>query len=49
MQLLFVSAVVGLTGFSLLLVMVLSRPFAGDLSVTPAPYKEAALAQFWTK
>ncbi|MFF9006535.1 hypothetical protein ACF087_11925 [Streptomyces goshikiensis] len=47
MQLLFVSAVAGLIGFSLLLVMVLDRPFAGELSVTPAPYKEAALAQFW--
>ncbi|MFJ6719612.1 MULTISPECIES: DUF4239 domain-containing protein [unclassified Streptomyces] len=47
MQLLFVSAVAALIGFSLLLVMVLDRPFAGDLSVSPAPYKEAALAQFW--
>ncbi|WP_327283891.1 MULTISPECIES: DUF4239 domain-containing protein [unclassified Streptomyces] len=47
MQLLFVSAVAGLIGFSLLLVMALDRPFAGDLSVSPAPYKEAALAQFW--
>ncbi|MCJ1679138.1 DUF4239 domain-containing protein [Streptomyces sp. APSN-46.1] len=47
MQLLFVSAVAGLIGFSLLLVMALDRPFAGELSVSPAPYKEAALAQFW--
>ncbi|MET9697861.1 DUF4239 domain-containing protein [Streptomyces sp. NPDC006529] len=47
MQLLFVSAVAGLIGFSLLLVVALDRPFAGDLSVSPAPYKEAALAQFW--
>ncbi|MFJ9646791.1 bestrophin-like domain [Streptomyces sp. NPDC004244] len=47
MQLLFVSAVAGLIGFSLLLVMVLDRPFAGELSVSPAPYKEAALSQFW--
>ncbi|MCX4629330.1 MULTISPECIES: bestrophin-like domain [unclassified Streptomyces] len=47
MQLLFVSAVAALIGFSLLLVMALDRPFAGELSVTPAPYKEAALAQFW--
>lgn len=47
MQLLFVSAVAGLIGFSLLLVMALDRPFAGDLAVSPAPYKEAALAQFW--
>lgn len=47
MQLLFVSAVAGLIGFSLLLVVALDRPFAGDLSVSPAPYKEAALARFW--
>ncbi|MFF5705245.1 hypothetical protein ACFY7H_22500 [Streptomyces sp. NPDC012794] len=47
MQLLFVSAVAGLIGFSLLLVVVLDRPFAGELSVSPAPYNEAALAQFW--
>ncbi|MFF4324762.1 DUF4239 domain-containing protein [Streptomyces sp. NPDC001568] len=47
MQLVFVAAVAGLIGFSLLLVVALDRPFAGDLSVSPAPYKEAALAQFW--
>ncbi|MFG2879563.1 DUF4239 domain-containing protein [Streptomyces sp. NPDC048337] len=49
MQLLFVSAVAGLIGFSLLLVMAMDRPFAGDLSVSPEPYKEAALAQFWAQ
>ncbi|GLV90127.1 hypothetical protein Slala04_15810 [Streptomyces lavendulae subsp. lavendulae] len=48
MQLLFVSAVAGLIGFSLLLVVALDRPFAGDLSVSAEPYKEAALARFWT-
>ncbi|MFF5446823.1 DUF4239 domain-containing protein [Streptomyces sp. NPDC012888] len=47
LQLLFVSAVAGLIGFSLLLVLVLDRPFAGELSVSPAPYKEGALARFW--
>ncbi|MBW5482906.1 bestrophin-like domain [Streptomyces bambusae] len=47
MQLLFVSAVAALIGFSLLLVLVLDRPFAGELSVSSTPYKEAALAQFW--
>ncbi|WP_030207415.1 DUF4239 domain-containing protein [Streptomyces sp. NRRL S-87] len=47
MQLLFVSAVAALIGFSLLLVLVLDRPFAGELSVSPNPYKEGALAQFW--
>ncbi|MFJ6797692.1 DUF4239 domain-containing protein [Streptomyces sp. NPDC091268] len=47
MQLLFVSAVAGLIAFSLLLVVALDRPFAGDLSVSPQPYKESALARFW--
>ncbi|MFD7321775.1 DUF4239 domain-containing protein [Streptomyces sp. NPDC059875] len=47
MQLLFVGAVAALIGFSLLLVVVLDRPFAGELSVSPAPYQEGALAQFW--
>ncbi|MFC8506736.1 DUF4239 domain-containing protein [Streptomyces sp. NPDC057411] len=47
-QLLFVSAVAGLVGFSLLLVFVLDRPFAGDLSVSPAPYREGALARYWS-
>ncbi|MGW5422871.1 bestrophin-like domain [Streptomyces sp. NPDC003943] len=46
-QLLFVASVAGLIGFSLLLVVVLDRPFAGDLSVSPAPYKEGALARYW--
>ncbi|MEU6985725.1 hypothetical protein ABZ946_20195 [Streptomyces sp. NPDC046324] len=47
MQLLFVGAVAALIGFSLLLVVVLDRPFAGELSVSPVPYQEGALAQFW--
>ncbi|MFD5328220.1 DUF4239 domain-containing protein [Streptomyces sp. NPDC127092] len=46
-QLLFVASVAALIGFSLLLVVVLDRPFAGELSVTPAPYKEGALARYW--
>lgn len=46
-QVLFVASVAGLVGFSLLLVFVLDRPFAGDLSVSPAPYREGALAQYW--
>ncbi|GAA5024056.1 hypothetical protein GCM10025734_82030 [Kitasatospora paranensis] len=45
---LFVGSVAGLVGFSLLLVFVLDRPFSGDLSVSPAPYREGALAQYWT-
>ncbi|MGW0121525.1 bestrophin-like domain [Streptomyces sp. NPDC003327] len=47
-QLLFVSSVAALIGFSLLLVFVLDRPFAGELSVSPAPYREGALARYWS-
>ncbi|MFE9928497.1 DUF4239 domain-containing protein [Streptomyces sp. NPDC005533] len=47
-QLLFVASVSALIGFSLLLVFVLDRPFAGELSVSPAPYREGALAQYWS-
>ncbi|MEU6373586.1 DUF4239 domain-containing protein [Streptomyces sp. NPDC046909] len=46
-QILFVASVAGLVGFSLLLVVVLDRPFAGDLSVSPDPYREGALSQYW--
>ncbi|MEV6979428.1 DUF4239 domain-containing protein [Kitasatospora sp. NPDC093806] len=46
-RLLFVGSVAGLIGFSLLLVLVLDRPFAGDLCVSPQPFKESSLAQFW--
>lgn len=47
MQLLFGAAVAGLIGFSLLLVVVLDRPFAGDLSVSPELFKQGKLEQFW--
>ncbi|MEU7026390.1 DUF4239 domain-containing protein [Streptomyces sp. NPDC046275] len=47
-QLLFVASVAALVGFSLLLVLVLDRPFAGELSVSPDPYREGALARYWT-
>ncbi|MCX5377661.1 DUF4239 domain-containing protein [Streptomyces sp. NBC_00091] len=47
MQLLFVASVAALIGFSLLLVLVLDRPFAGELSVDPSPFREGALVQFW--
>ncbi|MEU6880426.1 DUF4239 domain-containing protein [Streptomyces sp. NPDC046712] len=47
-QLLFVASVAALIGFSLLLVFVLDRPFAGELSVSPAPYREGALEKYWT-
>ncbi|MFB7378126.1 DUF4239 domain-containing protein [Kitasatospora purpeofusca] len=46
-RLLFVGTVATLIGFSLLLVIVLDRPFSGDLSVSPQPFKESALARFW--
>ncbi|MET9953291.1 DUF4239 domain-containing protein [Streptomyces sp. NPDC006339] len=46
-QLLFVASVAALIGFSLLLVFVLDRPFAGELSVSPAPYREGALERYW--
>ncbi|MFF2614713.1 DUF4239 domain-containing protein [Kitasatospora sp. NPDC058046] len=46
-RMLFVGSVAALIGFSLLLVLVLDRPFAGELSVSPAPFKESALARFW--
>ncbi|AJF63831.1 DUF4239 domain-containing protein [Streptomyces vietnamensis] len=47
MQFLFVASVAGLIGFSLLLVLVLDRPFAGDLTVSPQPFKESSLSRFW--
>ncbi|MEV7547578.1 DUF4239 domain-containing protein [Streptomyces sp. NPDC089915] len=47
MQLLFVGAVSGLIGFTLLLIIVLDRPFAGDLCVSPAAYTQGALERFW--
>ncbi|MFD7027371.1 DUF4239 domain-containing protein [Streptomyces sp. NPDC059917] len=47
-QILFIASVSGLIGFSLLLVFVLDRPFSGDLSVSPDPYREGALARYWT-
>ncbi|MFF4038181.1 DUF4239 domain-containing protein [Streptomyces sp. NPDC001816] len=48
-QILFVASVAALIGFSLLLVFVPDRPFAGDLSVSPAPFRQGALAPFWTE
>ncbi|MCJ0870663.1 DUF4239 domain-containing protein [Streptomyces sp. AP-93] len=47
MQVLFVASVAALIGFSLLLVLVLDRPFAGELSVNPSAYKDGVLAQLW--
>ncbi|MFJ7206670.1 hypothetical protein ACIQWR_24455 [Streptomyces sp. NPDC098789] len=49
MQFLFVASVAGLIGFSLLLVLVLDRPFAGDLTVSPEPFMESSLSPFWSQ
>ncbi|MEV7601368.1 DUF4239 domain-containing protein [Kitasatospora sp. NPDC089797] len=46
-RMLFVSSVAALIGFSLLLVLVLDRPFVGDLSISPLPFQESSLARFW--
>ncbi|GGS07496.1 hypothetical protein GCM10010252_52890 [Streptomyces aureoverticillatus] len=46
-QLMFVVSVAALIGVSLLLCLTLDHPFSGDLSVSPAPFKEGVLAQFW--
>ncbi|MFF3920444.1 DUF4239 domain-containing protein [Streptomyces sp. NPDC001852] len=48
-QMLFVASVAGLVGFSLLLIVVLDRPFSGELSVSPAPFRQGALAQYWVR
>lgn len=46
-RLLFVGAVAAPIGFRLPLVLVLDRPFAGDLCVPPTPFEQSALARFW--
>ena len=46
-HLMFVGAVAGLVGFNLLLVVVMDHPFAGQLAIGNAPFKEEAMAQFW--
>ncbi|MFJ8825450.1 DUF4239 domain-containing protein [Streptomyces sp. NPDC102467] len=46
-QLMFITSVAALIGVSLLLVLTLDHPFAGALSVSPEPFKEGVLAQFW--
>lgn len=46
-QLLFVGSVAALIGFSLLLVVVLDHPFAGNISVDTTAFKVGPLAQFW--
>ncbi|EPH45695.1 DUF4239 domain-containing protein [Streptomyces aurantiacus] len=46
-QLMFVASVAALIGVSLLLCLTMDHPFSGGLSVSPAPFKEGVLAQFW--
>lgn len=46
-QLVFVGSVAALIGVSVLLVLTLDRPFSGDLTISPAPFKEGILAQYW--
>ncbi|KNB50794.1 DUF4239 domain-containing protein [Streptomyces caatingaensis] len=46
-QIVFVGAVAALIGVSVLLVLTLDRPFSGDLTIPPTPFKEGILAQFW--
>ncbi|MER5945219.1 DUF4239 domain-containing protein [Streptomyces sp. NPDC001904] len=46
-QLMFVASVAALIGVSLLLCLTLDHPFAGDMAVSPQPFKEGVLAQYW--
>ncbi|MFD9902875.1 hypothetical protein [Streptomyces sp. NPDC059063] len=46
-QLVFVGSVAALIGFSLLLVVVLDHPFAGNISVDTMAFKVGPLARFW--
>ncbi|MFE0178271.1 hypothetical protein ACFWZ2_38780 [Streptomyces sp. NPDC059002] len=46
-QLLFVGSVAALIGFSLLLVVVLDHPFAGNISVGTTAFKVGPLSRFW--
>ncbi|MFJ9250487.1 DUF4239 domain-containing protein [Streptomyces sp. NPDC101776] len=46
-QLMFVMSVATLIGVSVLLCLTLDRPFSGELAVSPAPFREGVLAQFW--
>ncbi|MET7391230.1 DUF4239 domain-containing protein [Streptomyces sp. NPDC005529] len=46
-EVIFVGSVSALIGLSLLLVVVLDRPFSGELSVSPQPFMDGVLAQFW--
>lgn len=46
-ELLFVGSIALLVGLSLTLVLVLDHPFAGEVSVSPRPFMEGQLRQYW--
>ncbi|MET7391782.1 hypothetical protein ACFYPT_42290 [Streptomyces sp. NPDC005529] len=48
LEVIFVGSVSSLLGLTLLLVVVLDRPFSGDISISPDVFKDGILAQFWT-
>lgn len=47
-QLLHISLMAALVSFAYALTIVLDYPFSGDLSVSTEPYKQDALAEFWS-
>ncbi len=47
LHLTFVGSVSALVGFNLLLIVVLSHPFAGQLAIGSGAFREEAMAQFW--
>jgi hypothetical protein len=46
-QLLLISVIAFLVGLNLLLVVILDHPFAGDLAVSPRPFRSGDLRVFW--
>jgi hypothetical protein len=46
-QLLMVMGVAGLVGFSLVVVLAIDHPFAGDVVVSSEPFRQGILARFW--
>jgi hypothetical protein len=46
-QLVVVACIAAFISFAYLLTVLLDFPFAGDLAVGNAPFKEGALAAFW--
>jgi hypothetical protein len=46
-QLLMVMGVAGLVGFSLVVVLAIDHPFAGEVVVSSEPFRQGILARFW--